>query len=378
MRNLKAEVVRNAAKQRGWDIILRNLCPDIDGRAFDKPGRHVRCPVHGKPSRGGDGFRFLNKKIAFADAGGGVCNTCGLFPDGFALLQWIKQIDFADAVALVGDELGIRSTDDENAQERINRENQSKLDARRKEFEEKERASNLYLRSRLNQMWKETIPLSHPAAEPARLYLASRKILCWDKPGAERVVRFHPRLASYNEDGAFEGEFPGIVAKVTRDGVPITLHRYFLTDKGLKASVESSKKMCSYPTDRLVTGGGIIIGNMDAEIVHVCEGLETAWAIETGMDQEIDVFPTVNATLLESFVPGPSTKMVVIWADKDRSGRGEEAASELKRRLWEKGIKAQIMMPSLPIADGEKSVDWNDVLIQFGRMGFPKRRRAVA
>jgi hypothetical protein len=96
------------------------------------------------------------------------------------------------------------------------------------------------------------------------------------------------------------------------------------------------------------------------------------------MDQEIDVFPTVNATLLESFVPGPSTKMVVIWADKDRSGRGEEAASELKRRLWEKGIKAQIMMPSLPIADGEKSVDWNDVLIQLGRMGFPKRRRAVA
>lgn len=136
--------------------------------------------------------------------------------------------------------------------------------------------------------------------------------------------------------------------------------------------------MCSYPTDRLVTGGGIIIGNMDAEVVHVCEGLETAWAIETGMDQEIDVFPTVNATLLESFTPGPNTKMVVIWADKDRSGRGEEAALELKRRLWEKGIKAQIMMPSLPIADGDKSVDWNDVLIQLGRMGFPKRRRAVA
>ncbi|RJX72658.1 DNA primase [Pseudomonas sp. LS-2] len=378
MRNLKADVVRKAALLNGWDQVLRNLCPEISTKAFDKPGKHVACPVHGKSTRSGDGFRFLNKKVPFRDSGGAVCNTCGIFADGFALLMWLKGINFADAVAMVGAECNIRTTDDENAQERINKESQAKLAERKRAFEEKERAENVYLRGRLNQIWSETFALTHPIAEPGRLYLASRKILCWDKQGAERAVRFHPSLASYNEDGQFEGDYPAIVAKVSKQGRPITLHRYFLTEKGMKAPVESCKKMCAYPSDVVVTGGGIFVQQPVGWVEDVCEGLETAWAIETGMDLVITVVPTVNATLLESFEPGPQTKLVRIWADKDKSGRGEQAALELKKRLWEKGIQAQILLPPLPIAEGEKSVDWNDVLIQLGRMGFPKGKRAVA
>ena len=177
MRNLKAEVVRNAAKLKGWDVILRDLCPEIDSRAFDKPGRHTKCPVHGVAGRGGDGFKFFRKD--FQDSGGGMCNTCGTYPDGFSLLMWVKNYGFADAVADVGDFLGIRSTEDENQQEKVNRANEQALAARRKEIEEKEAASNLYHSKKLNELWKGSIPLTHPDAEPARLYLASRKILCW-------------------------------------------------------------------------------------------------------------------------------------------------------------------------------------------------------
>ncbi|WP_237509656.1 DUF7146 domain-containing protein [Pseudomonas oryzihabitans] len=377
MRNLKASVVRDAAKVRGWDSILEDLCPEIDARAFSKVGRHVACPVHGKTGRKGDGFRFFRKD--FHESGGGICNTCGAFPDGFALLQWLKGIDFADAVSLVGDRLDIRSTDDENVQERVNRQSLPQLQARREAAAAKQAEEDTMLRNRLNKMWAETIPLTHPDAEPARLYLASRKILIWDRSGLEGTVRFHRGLASHNEDGRFEGEYPAIVAKVSKAKMPITLHRHFLTARGEKAPVENPKKMCAYPSDRQVTGGAICTGQWDAQVVDLCEGLETAFAIETGMDLAVRVYPAVSATLLEAFEPGPSTKLVRIWIDKDRSGRGEEAAKVLRKRLWERNIQLQVFAPPLPIPEGAKGVDWNDVLLQLGRMGFPQwARRAVA
>jgi len=34
------------------------------------------------------------------------------------------------------------------------------------------------------------------------------------------------------------------------------------------------------------------------------------------------------------------------------------------------GIRAQIKMPPMEIPDGKKSVDWNDVLIALGPLGF--------
>lgn len=98
-------------------------------------------------------------------------------------------------------------------------------------------------------------------------------------------------------------------------------------------------------------------------------------------NEELDgrIYPAVSATLLEAFEPGPSTKLVRIWIDKDRSGRGEEAAKVLRKRLWERNIKLQVFAPPLPIPEGAKGVDWNDVLLQLGRMGFPQwARRAVA
>lgn len=78
-------------------------------------------------------------------------------------------------------------------------------------------------------------------------------------------------------------------------------------------------------------------------------------------------------------MPRSSTKLVRIWIDKDRSGRGEEAAKVLRKRLWERNIPLQVFVPPLPIPEGAKGVDWNDVLLQLGRMGFPQSaRRAVA
>ncbi|MFD1690528.1 hypothetical protein ACFSHR_00330 [Azotobacter chroococcum] len=62
----------------------------------------------------------------------------------------------------------------------------------------------------------------------------------------------------------------------------------------------------------------------------------------------------MNAYLLEHFMPPSAVTAVRIWADKDRREGGQKAALALKKRLWEMGIKAQILLPWLPIPDGAK------------------------
>ena len=79
-----------------WLQVLAALVPELDA-AIARKGRHVACPVHG----GRDGFRL------FKDAeytGGGVCNTCGIFHDGFELLSWINGWNFAQSVEAIRSE----------------------------------------------------------------------------------------------------------------------------------------------------------------------------------------------------------------------------------------------------------------------------------
>ena len=78
-RLIEARGVRERAAGR-WIDMLAALAPALVP-ALSRPGRHVPCPVHG----GTRGFRLFRD---VDDTGGGVCNTCGTFPDGFALLMW--------------------------------------------------------------------------------------------------------------------------------------------------------------------------------------------------------------------------------------------------------------------------------------------------
>ena len=72
---LEAETIRNRARG-SWLGILGSLAPELEP-ALQRLGRHVPCPIHG----GRDGFRLFRDA---PDTGGGICNTCGAFPDGFA------------------------------------------------------------------------------------------------------------------------------------------------------------------------------------------------------------------------------------------------------------------------------------------------------
>lgn len=349
-RNIDATVVRNAAHGR-WIEILTALAPELDA-ALSKPGRHVSCPVHG----GKNGFRL------FKDAdwlGGGVCNTCGSFHDGFALLRWLKCVDFPTIVEMVN-EIVLGG---------------SVIQPRRLARKPIQPAPppDESIRVRLNATWGQAFPHISPKASLMWTYFQNRGINLSVKESVNNL-RLHPGLKSFDEDGKYEGTYPCILALVQdRDGQPVTIHRTYITHDGLKAPVENAKKMMPLIPGRAVQGAACRLTRSLASL-GVCEGIETALAVwlATG----VAVWPTLNAPLLSLFDPPPGVKIVWIWGDNDLSKTGELAALELKKKLDAANVESGIWIPDasiLPAASStpRKGVDWLDVLTECGPHAFP-------
>jgi putative DNA primase/helicase len=183
-------------------------------------------------------------------------------------------------------------------------------------------------------------------AEPARLYLARRGLTT----RVPEALRFHPDLGYY-ADQRLVGRYPAILAQVTgQGGDAVTLHRTYLTVDGHKAPVDAPKKLMRHPSARQLTGGAIRWSPPGSRLA-VTEGIETALAVieATGLP----AWATGNAHLLETFVPPPGVRQVLVFADKDRpsrqhpSGHGQEAARGLVTRLWAMGIQAGAIAPAL-------------------------------
>lgn len=356
--------VLKAAEGR-WEDIFDNLAPSLSPFQA-KPGKAGPCPVHG----GRDGFRVFKKTAS--KSSGGFCQTCGSYADGIALLMWVNRWTFHEALAEVGARLGVIDPNGRRAGDI------APLPARKAQVEVPKGPSDAWIRDALRKMWRGCVPLTDPVAEPARLYLRSRGILVWDRPGLERTVRFHPALSYRNSEGQVSMHPAIVTLLICPTGQAVTVNRHYLTAKGEKAPVEECKMMFPIPSDRLSAfKGSAVITSKPAEVIDVAEGLETALSVETAIGKP--VWPMVNSYLLQHFEPPVGTTAVRIWADKDRSGGGQEAARALKQRLWEMGIRAQIKLPSMEIPEGKKSVDWNDVLLAQGPIGFTSQEayRAV-
>jgi putative DNA primase/helicase len=341
--------VRRLAGGR-WADVLGALAPALTP-ALHRPGRHVPCPVHG----GTDGFRLFRD---VDQTGGGICNTCGTFHDGFALLMWVNRWAFPEVLNAVACKMGM--TDERVSKSR-------RVDTPRPRPKERNRESVI---EALNRVWQQSLDPGDRRAAPLRAYLSRRGLSGAELDG--RVVRFHPALGYWKKNDHNEieaaGRYPAMVALVSGpDGAPMTVHRTYLTPDGRKAPVPAPKKLMGYPGHRLV--GGAIRLFAPGPVLGIAEGIETALAVHlrTGMP----VWSAVSANLLERLEPPAQTSLVVVWADRDRSDAGEAAALSLRSRLIKRGISVAVHLPPGPIPAGAKGTDWADVWC-----GYPKRNAA--
>jgi phage/plasmid primase-like uncharacterized protein len=345
---LDSTPIRLAAGGR-WLAILGDLCPELEA-VLAKPGRHHAYPVHG----GRDGFRL------FRDAdisGGGICNSCGAKPDGFALLMWLRNWSFLAALAAVDQVLGGGS-------------NSKPLPARPpvRSNDLNRQGTNHRTKALLRRIWTAASPWDAHESAPLRTYLHHRG-LAPAALGGLLPLRFHSSLP-YLEDGVCLGRYPAMLALLSdTEGRPATIHRTFLTADGRKAPVSSPKKLMPHAPDRTLVGGAVRL-EPASSVLGIAEGIETALAVHqaTGMT----VWSALSCTFLQRFAPPDGTERIVIWADRDENGAGQQSAEVLLKRLEASGIQVSIMLPS------SNGTDWLDVLNRCGVEGFPVRRNDLA
>ena len=348
-RRLDAAEVRAAVHRTGWLFVLSALAGDRLGPALKRPGRHGPCPVHG--GRHGDGFRLF----ADVDAtGGGICATCGAFPDGLALLQWLSGWSFPEVLRQIAAVLGCAP--DAGLTNAARTAPRARPARRATTGPDRQRA-----RSQLHRVWSEALSPDHPEAEPLRRYLVWRGL---ETAALDtRVVRLHPALAYWHWDAEGRrrclGRFPALLARVcAADGRALTLHRTYLRADGQgKAEVPCPRKLMPAAVSGALAGGAIRLAAPD-RMLGIAEGLETALA--AAALSGLPVWSCVSASLLERFQPPPGVEQLTVWADRDRSGAGLRAAETLRARLSGRLI-VRLALPPGPIPDGVKSLDWADV-----------------
>jgi len=367
-----ASEVRGAA-EGNWYAIISQCAAGFEDAISKGSRRHTWCPFHqaGMTSRGGakPDFRFDREGSL---KGSAIC-SCGSWKDGFSLLMDYNGWNFAETLANVAEVCGVRPIVEGDVQTNKPKVNAARAAwaakmAKKQALElEKWKRYQAKLPLKLRTMWEESVTLFHPSAVPARAYLEKRGI----RHIPNGMVRYHASLPYYDGD-QLVGRFPAIVGLVqTPTGHFGTLHLTYLTPDGEKAVVPDQKKLCPVPDAVDLKGSAIRCTQPAIGILGVAEGLETA--LSAWYATGIPTWSTINAYGLASFEPPPGVHTIIIWIDRDKSRTGQEAAKALIERLSNhptRRFSVLPMMPKLPF-DGRKSVDWNDVLVTQGTLGFP-------
>lgn len=345
--------VKRLARGRWLEILpaLNNGFQDAAARV----GVHVPCPVHG----GIDGFRLFKDA---ADTGGGTCNSCGHFPDGFALLQWASGWSLPWTIQQAGQYLRGAGYDQAARPSPASVPGAADNAAT---IAKRERA----IKSQLRHCQQEP-------HEPARLYYERRGI-----PGAAAIrspsLLYHPGIPFYVKGKPLlDGRggwltFPAIVGRVSSSSGWLGLQRIYLTKDGNKATgaIQEAMQAAGLPDQEIdckpmlsaagMVGGAVRLGKA-GRVLAVGEGLETMLAIATASGS-VSVAACGTAALLAGVEIPDQVEKLLIFADKDRNGAGINAAEILYERE-KNNMDVQIYLPDMPILEGKKGVDWLDVV----------------
>jgi putative DNA primase/helicase len=257
----------------------------------------VACPVHG----GKDGFRLFPNA---AETGGGVCNTCGTFPDGFKVLGWATGRPLSEIMTAVANACTDNSTEPGHGNQAEAPEDDTP--------EERERR-----RRKIEMTWSETVP------DPGRIaqYLRHRKL----SGRVPEVLRFHRALGYFERgpDGHLRhlGDFPTIVAPVqSADGEIVAPLRTYLDPGGSgKAGVPSPKKLTPAIRPGATKGAAIRLAPA-GETLAITEGIEIGIAVVEAT--RLPVWAAVSAGASSLFKSQPRSAACCSGRTTTRPWRG--------------------------------------------------------
>lgn len=361
---LTAELLRPQARNK-WLEIFQYLCPGMFDDAIRNLGAHVTCPFHG----GQADFRFTKRSTkkggCTPETGVAMC-TCGVYPDGFAVVHKARGGRFYDTL---------------------------------KEIDAYLNGTEIKAPAPLKPFVPAVRPLTdaEQAAKDAEILAKVKALASNGQPFNMKTTPYYvergidPRILEHltdvrvvsslgyfhlvRKEGSKEtkveklGSFPAILAMMRdSDGNLVAVHRTWLTkDRKAKAPVPKAKKLSETPN-----AAGAAIRLFDAEgtdALGLCEGIETALGVRqlaTGGYWPdlgpIPIWATYSERNIRNFkVPEsllPTLKKIIVFADNDERGTGLDAALEFKERMATEypHLIVEIRMPELT------GWDWLNVL----------------
>lgn len=311
---INAKAVKEQARGRWLEIL-----PLLDARLADavaRAGKHVPCPVHG----GKDGFRLY----ADDQNGGGACNTCGTFADGFAVLQWLRGCSFYESLQLVAELLnnGTVPASTSNAPTRT---------------EPTSERGNGYMGA-----MKYLLDTSSRTPNRAARAYYERRGIAQTSEFITNSLKYHDSADVYHEGRrvVINGKslrYPCILG-LARNARGVTgLHQIYITKDGEKAATEISQIIGNeYSKKRMIgqfAGTAVRFAKAEKTLI-VCEGIETGFAIRllSGCNS---IAACGTAALLSCVNVPDCVENLLIYADNDAAGM---AAAE-KLQAHEQGLR---------------------------------------
>lgn len=347
---LDKEAVKNQARGRWLDML-----PALDSRlsdACEHVGVHVPCPM-GTGSR--DGFRLESSSALDGHAFHNQVDN-KILSDGFGVLAWLNNWSFYESLKAVHHYLN-DGYKPELENRTIPHNEADRLQARKEAVKKilsyakstPNQATELYLH---NRGLDAAININSPSLlHHAGVSIQYKGKVLKDTSGSwVTVPALIGRLSSSR------GWLGVSLVRVTKEGNKADeyIQQAIEEHMGLVPSHVSSKQLLK--TTDSMNGGAIRLGKAGS-VLCVGEGLETMLAVATRLNT-LSVAACCTAQLLEAFEVPPQVKRLLIFADKDRQGRGEEAAKKLKNRL--KQLSVEVFLPPSPIPESLKGIDWLD------------------
>ncbi|CAA6815258.1 MAG: Unknown protein [uncultured Thiotrichaceae bacterium] len=351
----KGQVQGNASGR--WFEIFQALDTRLS-KAASNAGGHVPCPAG---IGGSDSFRF---EISSNTDGHAFSNQADnrKLSDGFGVLIWLNGWSFPDTLKRVADYL------DDNRGRVSTQPTTTTPDTegwKRKAVALKrmlDRAASVPNESVRAYYYNRGLELAAGIASPSLWYhkgvsISYRGQTIKDGGSWVTVPAIIGRMSGS------QGWTGAQIIRLTKDGYKAS---EFMRDAieqatGTRPEQVSDKQLLK--TVPNMSGSAVRLGKAESTLC-VGEGLETMLAVALALDTR-SVASAGTAVLLERLEIPPQVNRLLIFADKDRTERGLQAAEVLRDRVKDQ-MEVKILLPPSPVPGDAKGIDWLDDIKNLG------------